>query len=132
MTFFTAPRLAGSQESTDTATTPNPPFADHYETFFCRYDDPVYTKHAKINILVAIACEVGLSQSVLTFFQSNSLQILNELNEYFSDTNHEIATKSVKAAGVIALKFPAHLEMLIQQVCYNISQVIHMTDVCNL
>lgn len=98
-----APRLAGSQESTDTATTPNPPFADHYETFFCRYDDPVYTKHAKINILVAIACE------------SNSLQILNELNEYFSDTNHEIATKSVKAAGVIALKFPAHLEMLIQQ-----------------
>ncbi|ORM39573.1 Beta-adaptin-like protein A [Babesia sp. Xinjiang] len=80
------------------------PFADHYEVFFFRYDDPSYIKHVKLNLLVAIACE------------ENSLEILNDLNEYVSDTNHDIAAKSVKAMGIIALKAPGHLETIISQI----------------
>ncbi|GFE54117.1 HEAT repeat-containing protein [Babesia ovis] len=81
-----------------------PPFAEHYEMFFFRYDDPSYIKHVKLNILVVIACE------------DNASEILNDLNEYMSDTNHDIAAKSVKAMGIIALKAPSHLEQIISQI----------------
>ncbi|KAK1443468.1 armadillo-like helical protein [Babesia gibsoni] len=91
------------EEAAEAPATKTPPFAEHYEVFFCRYDDPPYIKHVKINILVTIACE------------SNSTHILHELNEYISDTNQEIATKAVKAIGVIALKNHDHVDMIVQQ-----------------
>ncbi|CDR94384.1 adaptin subunit, putative [Babesia bigemina] len=95
-----APRL---EDDSGAGETYKPPFADHYEVFFFRYDDPSYIKHVKLNILVAIACE------------ANYLEIVKDLNEYVSDTNHAIAAKSVKAVGIIALKFPAHLEFIMSQ-----------------
>ncbi|GIX62947.1 adapter-related protein, putative [Babesia caballi] len=100
-----APRLEDAgQDPECPASDYKPPFADHYEVFFFRYDDPSYIKHVKLHILVAIACE------------ANSLEILNDINEYVSDTNHDIAAKSVKAVGVIALKSPTHIELIISQI----------------
>ncbi|GBE60453.1 HEAT repeat-containing protein [Babesia ovata] len=117
--IINAPRL---EDDSEASATYKPPFADHYEVFFFRYDDPSYIKHVKLNILVAIACE------------ANYMEIVKDLNEYVSDTNHAIAAKSVKAVGIIALKFPAHLDLIISQmsvvfslgISYLISAALHV------
>eukprot|EP00371_Babesia_bovis_P002215 XP_001610862.1 adaptin subunit [Babesia bovis T2Bo] len=80
------------------------PFSEHYDVFYFRYDDPPYIKHAKLKLLVAIACE------------ENATNILNDLNEYVSDINYEIGANSVKSMGLIALKVPGHLDVIISQI----------------
>jgi vesicle coat complex subunit len=55
--------------------------------FYCKFNDPVYVKIEKVEILVKVADK------------SNSDQILLELKEYSSDVDEEIVGASVKAIG---------------------------------
>lgn len=60
--------------------------------FFCKFNDPIYVKLEKIDILVKVADE------------KNADIILNELKEYSNDVDVELVRKSVKAIGHIILK----------------------------
>jgi AP-1 complex subunit beta-1 len=60
--------------------------------FYCKFNDPVFVKLEKIEILVKVADK------------QNCDQILNELKEYSSDVDMELVGASVKAIGQIVLK----------------------------
>ena len=60
--------------------------------FFCKYNDPVYVKLEKIDILVKVVDE------------KTADVILAELKEYSGDMDTEIVRRSVRAIGQIILK----------------------------
>ena len=62
-------------------------FENNVKVFYCKFNDPVYVKLEKVEILVKVADK------------SNSDQILMELKEYSSDVDTEIVGASVKAIG---------------------------------
>lgn len=55
--------------------------------FFCKYNDPVYVKLEKIDILVKVAEEKNVDP------------ILAELKEYSGDIDTELVKRSVRAIG---------------------------------
>lgn len=55
--------------------------------FFCKYNDPVYVKLEKIDILVKVSDD------------KNVETILAELKEYAGDIDPELVKKSVRAIG---------------------------------
>lgn len=69
-------------------------FESEYKHFFIKYDEPSYIKHIKLEILAYIA-------SV-----NNIQEIVNELSEYVTDVNAEIAKKSIKCFGMIIVRLP--------------------------
>ncbi len=60
--------------------------------FYCKFNDPVYVKLEKIDILVKVADDKNVDG------------ILGELREYSNDMDLDIIKKSVKAIGQIILK----------------------------
>ncbi|SCL96949.1 AP-4 complex subunit beta, putative [Plasmodium chabaudi chabaudi] len=72
-----------------------------YKHFFFRYNDPTYIKDIKLDILVAIS-----SKNNVSF-------ITNELSEYISDSNVDIAQKSIYSIGCIALKIPKSISRVV-------------------
>ena len=60
--------------------------------FYCKFNDPVYVKIEKVDILIKVADK------------NNCDQILQELKEYSSDVDTEIIGASIKAIGQIVLK----------------------------
>lgn len=64
--------------------------------FFCRYNDPIFVKMEKLDILVKMANERNISD------------LLNEFREYASEIDVEFVRKSVRAIGLCAIK--ANLE----------------------
>lgn len=60
--------------------------------FFCKFNDPIYVKLEKIEILIKVADK------------KNFEYILNELREYSNDIDYDLVIKSVKAIGHIVLK----------------------------
>ena len=60
--------------------------------FFCKFNDPVYVKLEKIDVLVKVSDD------------KNADIILAELKEYSGEIDPEIVRKSVKAIGQIILK----------------------------
>lgn len=60
--------------------------------FFCKYNDPVYVKLEKIDILVKVVDE------------KTADVILTELKEYSGEIDPEIVRRSVRAIGQIILK----------------------------
>lgn len=67
-------------------------FENNVRVFFCKFNDPIYVKLEKIDILVKVAED------------KNCDIILNELKEYSNDVDGELVRKSVKAIGQIILK----------------------------
>lgn len=67
-------------------------FEANIKVFFCKFNDPVYVKMEKIDILVMVADK------------KNYEMILNELKEYSNDMEMELVRNSVKAIGKIILK----------------------------
>jgi vesicle coat complex subunit len=55
--------------------------------FFCKFNDPVYVKLEKIDVLVKVSDK------------KNTDIILNELKEYSQDMDMELVRKSVRAIG---------------------------------
>jgi AP-1 complex subunit beta-1 len=67
-------------------------FESNVRVFFCKFNDPVYVKLEKIDILVKVADD------------KNADVILNELKEYANDIEHELIRKSIRAIGTIILR----------------------------
>lgn len=67
-------------------------FESNVRVFFCKFNDPVYVKLEKIDILIKVADE------------KNAEVILAELKEYANDIEIELIRKSIKAIGSIILK----------------------------
>jgi AP-1 complex subunit beta-1 len=62
-------------------------FENNIKVFYCKFNDPVYVKLEKIDILVKVADK------------NNCDQILQELKEYSNDVDMELVGASVKAIG---------------------------------
>lgn len=60
--------------------------------FYCKFNDPVYVKLEKVDILIRVADK------------GNCDKILSELKEYSQDVDMELVGASVKAIGQIVLK----------------------------
>jgi len=69
-------------------------FESEYKQFFIKYDEPSYIKHLKLEILAQVA-------SI-----SNINEVVNELSEYVTDVNAEIARKSITCFSTIAIRLP--------------------------
>lgn len=67
-------------------------FEQNVRVFFCKFNDPVYVKLEKIDILVKVADE------------KNADVILNELKEYANDLELELIRQSIRAIGTIILR----------------------------
>ncbi|KAF7297084.1 Rho GTPase activating protein 22 [Mycena indigotica] len=66
--------------------------------FFCKYNDPLYVKVEKLDIMVRLANE------------SNVDALLSELKEYASEVDVDFVRKSVKCIGQTAVKIDAAAE----------------------
>lgn len=62
-------------------------FENNVKVFYCKFNDPVYVKMEKVDILIKVVDK------------TNCDQILNELKEYSSDNDTEIVGIAVKAIG---------------------------------
>lgn len=69
-------------------------FEAEYKQFFIKYDEPSYIKNLKLEILAQVAS------------QSNIQEIVNELSEYVTDVNAEIARQSIACFSTIAIRLP--------------------------
>ncbi|ESW95824.1 hypothetical protein KL918_003380 [Ogataea parapolymorpha] len=68
--------------------------ARELRVFFIKYNDPLYLKLEKIDIMVRLADD------------SNALLLLAELREYAMEIETEVVDKSVMALGQLAIKIP--------------------------
>ena len=69
-------------------------FESEYKQFFIKYDEPSYIKALKLEILAQIASA------------SNIQEIVNELSEYVTDVNVEIARQSIQCFSTITIRLP--------------------------
>lgn len=67
-------------------------FENNIKVFYCRFNEPVYVKLEKVEILVRVADA------------KNCNMILNELKEYSSDVDMELIAAAIKAIGQIVRK----------------------------
>lgn len=75
-------------------------FESEYKSFFVKYHEPSYNKYLKLEILGQIASE------------SNIQEILNELSEYVTDVNEDIARRSITCMGRIIIRL-SHLSQMV-------------------
>lgn len=88
--------------------------------FFCKYNDPVYVKMEKIEIMVQLASEKNVDQ------------VLSEFKEYASEVDVDIVRRSVRAIGRCAIKLDraaeqcinALLELIETRVNYVVQEAI--------
>lgn len=66
--------------------------------FFCKYNDPLYVKVEKLDIMIRLAGD------------SNVDALLSELKEYSSEVDVDFVRKSIKAIGQCAVKIDASAE----------------------
>ena len=78
-------------------------FENEYKQFFVKYDEPSYIKNIKLQILGQISSE------------NNIQDIINELSEYVTDVNAEIAKRSIRCFGTIIVRLPAVSKTATQQ-----------------
>jgi len=62
-------------------------FENNVKVFFCKFNDPLYVKIEKIDILVKVAED------------KNAESVLNELHDYTNDMDMDLVTAAVKAIG---------------------------------
>ncbi|KAF7348459.1 AP complex subunit beta [Mycena venus] len=72
--------------------------ANEMRVFFCKYNDPLYVKIEKLDIMVRLASE------------SNLDALLSELKEYASEVDVDFVRRSIKAIGQTAVKIDAAAE----------------------
>lgn len=82
------------------------------EQLFCNYDDPVYVKDTKLEIMYLLANERNISV------------VLPELEEYALDIDIQMARKAIRAFGNLAVKVDAAAEQCIAVMCSLISNGI--------
>lgn len=62
--------------------------------FFCNYDDPIYVKDTKLEIIYLLADS------------TNVARVLRELEEYATEVDVQMARKAIRAFGNLAVKVP--------------------------
>ena len=77
-------------------------FENNIKVFFCKFNDPLYVKIEKIDILVKV---VG---------DTNAEAVLNELHDYTNDMDMDLVTAAVKAIGQIILKVNRSVSRAVQ------------------
>lgn len=66
--------------------------SNEVKVFFCKYNDPLYVKMEKLDILTTLASPTNIDQ------------VLLELKEYATEVDMEFVRKSVRAVGACAIK----------------------------
>jgi vesicle coat complex subunit len=90
------------------------------KVFFCKYNDPIYVKLAKLEIMYRLARE------------SNAKAVLTELQEYATEVDIDFVRKAVRTIGRLAIKvapaaemcISALLELLDTKIDYVVQEVI--------
>ncbi|KAG6878721.1 hypothetical protein C0993_011536 [Termitomyces sp. T159_Od127] len=72
------------------------------KVFFCKYNDPIYVKLAKLEIMYRLARE------------ENANEVLTELEEYASEVDVDFVRKAVRSIGRLAIKVEAGADKCIQ------------------
>jgi AP-4 complex subunit beta-1 len=67
-------------------------FSEVYKSFFVKFEEPLYLKKLKLEILVQVANP------------SNYQEILNEMDEYVNDVNSTFAKHSIRKIGSLGLR----------------------------
>jgi len=75
------------------------------ESFFCHYDDPIYVKDTKLEIIYLLANE------------SNVHVVLRELEEYATEVDISMSRKSIRAFGNLAVKLPSVADECVEVLC---------------
>ncbi|KAI5962302.1 uncharacterized protein KGF55_003378 [Candida pseudojiufengensis] len=79
------------------------------EIFYCRFDDPIYVKDTKLEIIYLLANE------------SNIESVLDELEEYATEVDVSMARKAIRAFGNLAVKLENAAERCVEVLCDLIS-----------
>ncbi|KAF8153980.1 adaptin N terminal region-domain-containing protein [Crassisporium funariophilum] len=100
--------------------------SNEMRVFFCKYNDPLYVKVEKLDIMVRLASE------------NNVDALLSELKEYSSEVDVDFVRKSIKAIGQTAVKIDMAaercvnvlLELIGTRVTYVVQEaVVVMKDI---
>ncbi|KAJ2380983.1 beta-adaptin, partial [Coemansia sp. RSA 2603] len=70
--------------------------------FFCRYNDPIYVKYEKLDVLVRICSE------------RNVEPLLNELKEYAKEVDVDFVSRAVQAISRLAIRYESAAEKAIK------------------
>jgi len=104
------------------------------QVFFCKYNDPIYVKMEKLEIMIMLVSERTVEQVRRSlnhpaslripkpFFVSNGVrrslhrlpQVLMELKEYATEVDVEFVRKAVRAIGRCAIKLDRAAEKCIK------------------
>lgn len=76
-------------------------FSMNFKRFFAQYEEPLYIKKIKLEILVEIAND------------TNYIEILNELEEYVSDKNVSFGKYSIRKIGEVGIRVDSSLSMIV-------------------
>ncbi|KAG9048383.1 hypothetical protein FS837_013020 [Tulasnella sp. UAMH 9824] len=90
------------------------------KVFFCKYNDPIYVKLAKLEIMYRLSRE------------ENYKPVLTELHEYASEVDIDFVRKAVRTIGRLAIKVPAAanacikvlLELMESKISYVTQEVV--------
>ncbi|TID23355.1 putative ap-2 complex subunit beta protein [Venturia nashicola] len=89
--------------------------------FFCKYNDPIYVKVTKLELLFMLATE------------KNIKEVLTELREYATEIDMDFVRKSVRAIGKLAIKIePAAklcISTLLELVATKVSYIVQEATV---
>lgn len=96
--------------------------------FFCKYNDPLYVKVEKLDIMIRLAGE------------SNVDALLSELKEYASEVDVDFVRRSIKALGQCAIKIESSaercvnvlLELIATKVTYVVQEAVVVMKVTAL
>ncbi|KAF9444248.1 Adaptor protein complex beta subunit, partial [Macrolepiota fuliginosa MF-IS2] len=90
--------------------------SNEMRVFFCKYNDPLYVKVEKLDIMVRLAGD------------NNVDALLSELKEYASEVDVDFVRKSIKAIGQAAIKIEAAAErcvnVLLELIGTRVSYVV--------
>ena len=83
------------------------------KVFFCRYNDPIYVKMEKLDVLVMLTSEHTVDQT------------LAEFKEYATEIDHEFVCKAVRCIGRTAIKLEAATERCVKVLVYLIETKVN-------
>lgn len=83
------------------------------KVFFCKYNDPIYVKMAKLEIIYRLANE------------KNVEQVLAELREYATEVDVDFVRKSVRSIGRLALKITSFADRCVEVLLSLISTKVN-------
>ncbi|KAG6835996.1 hypothetical protein H0H93_012412 [Arthromyces matolae] len=90
--------------------------SNEMRVFFCKYNDPLYVKVEKLEIMVRLANDKNVDA------------LLSELKEYASEVDVDFVRKSIKAIGQAAVKIDAAAErcvnVLLELIATRVSYVV--------